>query len=1110
MRRFAKPLVRLLAGVMILLLVGPVLSQGSPLPQLQNYPIRLKAGAFFPTAGQTLPIPESLQARESTTGQAQYYIVQFNGPIEQVWKDGVIELGGKFHGYIPDFAFKVKLNSGQVDAVQALDFVRWVGVFEPAYRLDPDISRGDAQLYRVRFEAGSADAANVRALIATGAEISRYDDGSALVLANSPQLDALAYIVEVAWIEDFFFYEKHNEYGAGQIIGGAIANANGYNGSTQIVAVADTGLGTGVAATAHPDVPASRIVAIQDFPATSSPFCYNAFPDGALDPDSGHGTHVALSVLGDGGINGVGQGSAPAASLVFQSVEDYIDTIGFCGATPDGYYLVGLPDPLGNLYLPAYNAGARIHSNSWGSNAAGDYTADSAATDQFIWNNPDMLISFSAGNSGVDTNNNGVVDNDSIGSPATAKNVLTVGASEGERADNFACDTGLSYTSSDSYQAGQTCTSMGGENAVGTAGQRWGFSTEPLASDPSGGNANQMAPFSSRGPTDDGRIKPDIVAPGTWILSGYSDMFQQGYDGSPNPQNGLFQSDGWGMPFNDDYKYFGGTSMSNPIAAGGAAVVRDFYQKSEGHAASAALVKGTLINSAVDLLDENNDGANDNDFPIPNVHEGWGRIDLAAATDGSHIWVDNAGGLSTGQSDTYNYNVTAGTTFKVTLVWSDFPSTETAAVNLVNNLNLTVTSPGGTVYRGNVFSGGWSTSGGSSDSVNNVENVYIQAAEAGTWTVTINGSNVPQSAQPYALVVDGQSGTGPTPTPTNTPVAPTPTPTNTPVTPSPTPVAPTSTPTNTPVAPSPTPVVPTNTPTPTNTPVAPTPTPTNTPVAPSPTPIVPTNTPVPPTSTPPPSGGDILYVSSTSGGNVGFGFSDEDILAYDTATGTWSKYFDGSDVGLSGSSYRDVDAFHVRDDGSILLSITVASSIPDVGAIDDSDIVLFTPSSLGNNTSGTFSMYFDGSDVGLTTNGEDIDAIYETSSGDLFISTKNRFSVPGVSGLDEDLIRFTPTSFGSNTAGSWSVAFDGSDVGLSNTSGEDVNGVWHDEAINSVYLTTAGSFSVSGASGDWSDIIECASASLGSSTSCNFSLFWDGSANGFSGELVDGLSINRP
>ena len=243
---------------------------------------------------------------------------------------------------------------------------------------------------------------------------------------------------------------------------------------------------------------------------------------------------------------------------------------------------------------------------------------------------------------------------------------------------------------------------------------------------------------------------------------------------------------------------------------------------------------------------------------------------------------------------------------------------------------------------------------------------------------------------------------------------------------------------------------------------------------------------------------------------MGFGFSDEDILAYDTATGTWSKYFDGSDVGLSGSSYRDVDAFHVRDDGSILLSITVASSIPDVGAIDDSDIVLFTPSSLGNNTSGTFSMYFDGSDVGLTTNGEDIDAIYETSSGDLFISTKNRFSVPGVSGLDEDLIRFTPTSFGSNTAGSWSVAFDGSDVGLSNTSGEDVNGVWHDEAINSVYLTTAGSFSVSGASGDWSDIIECASASLGSSTSCNFSLFWDGSANGFSGELVDGLSINRP
>ena len=246
------------------------------------------------------------------------------------------------------------------------------------------------------------------------------------------------------------------------------------------------------------------------------------------------------------------------------------------------------------------------------------------------------------------------------------------------------------------------------------------------------------------------------------------------------------------------FVYMGGTSMSNPLTAGGAAVVRDYYNKADGHDASAALVKATLINSAVDLLDENNDGANDNDYPIPNVHEGWGRVDLAAATDGSHTYVDNSAGLSTGGSASYQYGVNSGDFFKVTVVWTDYPSTESASKNLVNDLDLVVTSPGGTVYQGNVFSGGWSQSGGSADRTNNVENVYVQGAEGGTWTVTISGYNVPNGPQPFALVVDGGSGGTTEPTPT-------PTPENTPT--------PTSTPENTPTATA----TPENTPTPTPT-----------------------------------------------------------------------------------------------------------------------------------------------------------------------------------------------------------------------------------------------------------------------------------------------------
>ncbi len=559
-------------------------------------------------------------------------------------------------------------------------------------------------------------------------------------------------------------------------MGANLANASGYDGSTQIVAVADTGLGGGTAATAHPDIPSARVADIYNWVGVTDSCFKTITNDGAIDVDSGHGTHVATSVLGDGNATGLGKGTAPAARLVFQATENWVVTSSLCKmyGYPDGYYLTGLPANLRPFFQQAYDAGARIHSNSWGSASAGDYTANSANTDDFIWNHRDMLISFSAGNDGIDANSDGLVDNDSMGSPATAKNVLTVGASENDRQGNWQCDPGLAYT---------TCAAQGGQNNIASYGASWpaDYPANPIKDDPAAGNGQQMAAFSSRGPTDDTRIKPDVVAPGTWILSGYSDMYQQGYDATANPKNNAWQYDGWGFPFNAAYKYMGGTSMSNPLAAGGAAVVKDFYQKAYGAAASAALVKASLINSAVDLLDENNDGANDNDFPIPNSHEGWGLIKLDNATDGTAQYVDNSAGLATNGTAVFQYNVTGGP-FKVTLVWSDYPSTEAAAINLVNDLDLEVTAPGGTLYRGNVFAGGWSATGGSADRRNNVENVYVQAPAAGTWTVTVRGYNVPNGPQPFALVVDGLFGVpGPTNTPTVTPTAgPTNTPTATP------------------------------------------------------------------------------------------------------------------------------------------------------------------------------------------------------------------------------------------------------------------------------------------------------------------------------------------
>ncbi|MCB8939609.1 MAG: ExeM/NucH family extracellular endonuclease [Ardenticatenaceae bacterium] len=400
---------------------------------------------------------------------------------------------------------------------------------------------------------------------------------------------------------------------------------------------------------------------------------------------------------------------------------------------------------------------------------------------------------------------------------------------------------------------------------------------------------------------------------------------------------------------------------------------------------------------------------------------------------------------------------------------------------------------------------------------------------------TANQISLYYNADPYRSsdhdpVVVGLNLGGTSPTPTNTPIPPTatntplPTATNTPVPPTAT-NTPLPTATNTPVPPTAT-----NTPLPTatNTPVPPTatatatasptplPTATNTPVPPTatntPLPTA-TNTPVPPTPTPttPPTGGDVIYVSSSSNGNVGgVSFADEDILAFDVNTAVWSLAFDGSDVGLGGSGSLDIDAFHFLDDGSLLLSFLGSSSIPDVGSVDDSDLVRFVPTSLGSNTSGSFEMYFDGSDVGLTRSGEDIDGIAITASGDLLISTLGSVSVPGVSGADEDILRFSPSSLGSNTSGSWSLEFDGSDVGLSDSSSEDVTGIWLDNATGNIYLSLLGSFAVTGASGDGADILLCSSPTTGNNTSCTFSLFWDGSLNGFGGEAIDGLFIERP
>ncbi|MBM3925898.1 MAG: hypothetical protein FJ320_07925 [SAR202 cluster bacterium] len=189
------------------------------------------------------------------------------------------------------------------------------------------------------------------------------------------------------------------------------------------------------------------------------------------------------------------------------------------------------------------------------------------------------------------------------------------------------------------------------------------------------------------------------------------------------------------------------------------------------------------------------------------------------------------------------------------------------------------------------------------------------------------------------------------------------------------------------------------------------------------------------------------------------------------------------------------------------MSFTSAGTVPGIGTVDDSDIVKFTATSLGDTTAGSFSMYFDGSDVGLSSSSETIDTLEVLPDGRLLISTTGSISVPGVFGADEDLVAFMPSSLGPNTAGTWSMYFDGSDVGLSSSS-EDVTGAAVDSA-GKIYLSTEGSFSVPGVSGANEDVFVFTPTSLGNTTAGTYqsTLFFDGSVYGLSGNAIGGIDL---
>ena len=456
----------------------------------------------------------------------------------------------------------------------------------------------------------------------------------------------------------------HND-NAKQLIGAdfLLSNYPYLNGSGEILAISDTGIDDD-----HGDFN-GRVRAI-----------YNQFgPDNShQDRNTGHGTHVTSTLLGDGSGDSFTQGIVPAATFHFYQLE--ADSSGILARWGSLY----------DMFSHSYQQNARIQTNSWGNvNLVGEYSSDSRSADSYLVNQPSFLVLFSAGDLGA----NGY---ESITPPGTAKNVLTIGSS-----------TTGSYGS------------------------------------PSAGSVSST---SSMGTTLDGRIKPDLVAPGVMICSARANeaQFTDGESCSSSTHSDS------GNPL---YMTLNGSSMSTAVAAGAATMVRQHLRETQSIVEPRSdLIRALLINGADDL------GAPD----IPNSMEGWGQVNVSQTISPTSfnedltILYDTSRELKPGHSFIYTIESDSTSKFDITLVWNDREGSAVAnqsAPKLVNDLDLIVKSPSGEIYYGNNFINGFSAIGGSSDELNNVERFKSALPEVGTWSVEVGHSG--GYLQEYAIVLTG-------------------------------------------------------------------------------------------------------------------------------------------------------------------------------------------------------------------------------------------------------------------------------------------------------------------------------------------------------------------
>jgi len=625
--------------------------------------------------------------------------------------------------------------AGAAEDLDALAFVESTGEFPKEAKITPAL----ANQMTVAAAATAEAAEPVRILVSldkdlsgeTVAELGQIgkvvgsSERRALMEIDGARVGEVARLDGVVQIEEEPENTTQNNVARGLTQVEPIGTTLGLDGSGEIVGVADSGLDNGDAATILADF-AGRVVNLR---ATVNKAAFGVNDEADLN---NHGTHVSGSILSDGAnSNGNLRGMAPAAQLTLLSMG------------PDNSTGLSVPfDLQAGVFQDAYDDGARLHNNSWGSNTQGNYSARSGDVDEFMRDNRDMLILIAAGNAGPNAS--------TVNPPGTAKNCLTVGAAESVRP----------------LPATITLNSNPQDHDFDPATPPVNVPLQAANWDQQADDVDDIAAFSGRGPTDDGRIAPDIVAPGSWILScrssvstadvgpdglnhaalGNPPLYADDADGVAThaeavgrglpgaPFFGTFDQNtpaapaGSGANAQQNYFYDSGTSMATPITTGAASLLRQYLRERRGLASpSGALMKAMLVNGATVPAGQSND---------PDNNRGFGWLDLQNTIEpqptGQQSYSDDIDlAVATGDVRELQIQVAdPALPLRVTMAYNDADG-----AGIQNKLYLRLVEPDGvTTHDGDTTA--FPTVS------NNLQRIHVAAPAPGVWTIEVHGIEV--------------------------------------------------------------------------------------------------------------------------------------------------------------------------------------------------------------------------------------------------------------------------------------------------------------------------------------------------------------------------------